>query len=134
MVIKSSKALLTIYTTLRLGSLPRTQLPTPLQVSAKEPNITIGCELTMGLRSPHIAVKRTPPLFGIFPSHHQHLGSPPSHRAQSVSPGLTTRTMRRVSRFNESKVLQAHIQPLQQREPMRQLTAIPVLRMGLCTT
>src|SRR5256885_1466407 len=118
MVTKSSKALLTIYTTLRLGSLPRTQLPTLLQVSAKEPNITIGCELTMGLRSPHIAVKRTLPLFGIFPSHHQDLGSPPSHRAQSASPGLTILTMKRVSRFNESKVLQAHIQPLRQRQPI----------------
>src|SRR5712671_3751388 len=105
MVIKLSKALLTIYTILRLGSLARTKLSTPLQVSAKGPNITIGCELTMRLRLPHTAVKRTPPLFGIFPSHHQHLGSPPSHPAQSVSPGLTTLATKQVSRFNESKAL-----------------------------
>ena len=35
-------------------------------------------------------MKKTPQLFGIFPSPHQDLRSPPSHPAQSVSPGLTT--------------------------------------------
>ncbi len=32
----------------------------------KEPNITIECELTMRLRPPHIAVRKTPRLFLIF--------------------------------------------------------------------
>src|SRR5437667_11772957 len=108
MVIKSSKALLMIYTSLKLASLAQMQLPTVLQVSVKEPNITIECELTMRLRPLHIAVRRTPPLFLVFPSHHQDLRSPPSHPAQSLLPGLTTLTMRPVSRFNASKAQQAH--------------------------
>src|SRR5438270_8744540 len=118
MVIKSSKALLRIYTSLKLASLARMQLPTALQVSMQERNITIECELTMRLRPLHIAVRRTPPLFLVFPSHHRDLRSPPSHPAQSASPGLTTRTMRQVSRFNGSKVQQAHIRKLQRQEPM----------------
>src|SRR6266581_1007104 len=117
MVIKSSKALLMIYTSVRLGSLARTKPPTALWVSMQGPNITIECALTIRLRLLYTAVRQTPPLFLTSPPHHQDLRSPPSHRAQSVSPGLTTRTMKRVSRFNESKV-QAHIQPLRQRQPM----------------
>ncbi len=69
MVIKSSKALLMIYTSLKLASLARMQLPTALQVSMQERNITIECELTMRLRPLHIAVRRTPPRFPIFPPH-----------------------------------------------------------------
>ena len=109
-LLKSSKALLIIYTTLKLRSLPRMQPPTVLQVSVQEPNITIECELTMRLRLPHIAVRRTPPLFLVFPSHHQDSRSPPFCQAKSLSPGLTTLTMKRVSRFSERKVLRAHIQ------------------------
>src|SRR5215216_6130179 len=118
MVIQSSKALLTIYTTNRLGSLSRTQLPTLLQVSVKGPSITIEFELPMRLRSPHTAVRKTPPLFLILPSHHQDLGSPPSHPAQSVSPGLTTLEMNWVSEFNGRKVLQARTLKLQHEERM----------------
>ena len=88
----------------------------------------------MRLRRPHIAVRKTPPLFLVFPSRHQGSRSPRFCQARSLSPGLTTLTMKRVSRFNESKGLPAHIQRLQQREPMQQLTAIPVLRMVLCIT
>src|SRR5882762_2925616 len=117
MVIKSSKALLTIYTTTRLGSLGRIKPPTTLRVSVKGPSITIECALTMRLRLPHTAVRQTPPLFLTFLPRHQDLRLPPSHRAQSASPGLTILTMKRVSRFNESKV-QAHIQPLRQRQQM----------------
>src|SRR6266568_7657184 len=109
MVIESSKALLMIYTSSKFTSLLPMQPPTALQVSVKEPNITIECELTIRLRLRHIAVRRTPPLFLVFPSHHQDSRSPPSPRAQSVWPGLTTLTMKQVSRFNESRVLPAHI-------------------------
>ena len=42
----------------------------------KEPSIIIECERTMRLRPPDIPVKRMPQLFGIFPWHHQDLGSP----------------------------------------------------------
>src|SRR5437667_12252429 len=97
MVIKLSKALLIIYTTMRLGSLARTKLPTALQVSMQGPSITTECELTMRLRLLHIAVRKTPPLFLIFPPRHQDLRLPPSHRAQSAWPGLTTLTMKRRS-------------------------------------
>src|SRR5262245_44670205 len=133
MVIKSSKALLIIYTTRRLESLHRTQLPTPLRVSVRGRDITIESELTMRLRCPHIAVKRTPPLFLVFPWHHQDLRSPPFCQTKSLSPGLTTLTMKRVSR-SRGKGLQESISILQQREPTQQLTAIPVLRMVLCIT
>src|SRR5712691_6469318 len=115
MVIKLSKALLTIYTTVRLRSLARTKPPTALRVSVKGPNITIECELTMRSRLLYTAVRQTPRLFLTLPPRHQDLRLPPSHRAQSASPGLTILTMKRVSRFNESKVLQAYIQPLRQR-------------------
>src|SRR6266705_4980889 len=118
MVIKSSKALLMIYTSSKFTSLVRMQPPTMLQVSMQGPNITIECELTMRLRPLHTAVRRTPPLFLVFPSHHRDLRSPPSHPAQSVFPGLTTLTMRPVSRFNASKAQQAHIRKLQRQEPM----------------
>src|SRR5437667_4318069 len=118
MVIRSSKALLTIYTTFRLGSSARTKPPTALQVLMEGPSITIECELTMPLRLLHIVVRKTPPLFLIFPPRHQDLRLPPSHRAQSVWPGLTTLTMKRVRSYKQSKVLQAHIQPLRQRQPM----------------
>src|SRR5262249_25559584 len=94
------------------------QLPTAIQVSVKERNTIIECELTMRLRFPHIAVRRTPQLFGIFPPHHQDLRSPPSHPAQSFSPGRITLAMNQVSRFNGSKVLEAHIRKLQRQEPM----------------
>src|SRR5436305_703382 len=119
MVTESSKARLTIYTTARLRSSARTEHPTVLQVSMKGPSITIDCELTMRLRPPHIAVRKTPPLFGIFQSHHLDLGSPPSHPDQSFSPGLTTLTMKQASRFYGSKALQAHILKLQRQEPMQ---------------
>src|SRR6266705_2357400 len=118
MVIKSSKALLIIYTLSKLRSLARMQLPTALQVSMQERNITIECELTMRLRPLHIAVRRTPPFFPISPPNHRDLQSPPLHPAQSVFPGLTTLTMRPVSRFNASKADQAHIRKLQRQEPM----------------
>src|SRR5437667_11147291 len=103
MVIESSKARLTIYTILKLQSLARIQLPTPIRVSMKEPNTTIECELTMRLRPPDIAVRKTPPPFLLFLSPHQDLGSPPLHPAQSFSPGLTTLTMKQVSKFNRSE-------------------------------
>src|SRR5438552_19172957 len=114
MVIKLSKALLTIYTTLRLGSLARTKLPTALQVSVQGRNTTIGCELTMRLRLRHTAVRKTPPHFLVFPSHHQDSQSPPFCQARSLSPGLTTLTMKRVSR-SSGKELQEGIPILQQR-------------------
>src|SRR5215470_1887752 len=98
-----------IYTSSKLPLLVQMRPRTALQVSVKGPNITIECELTMRLRPPHIAVRQTPPLFLILPRHHRDLRSPPSHRVQSVSPGLTTLTMKRVSRFSGSKVLRAHI-------------------------
>src|SRR5258705_11415853 len=97
------------------------------------PNITIECELTIRLRLRHIAVKRTPPLFLVFPSHHQDLRSPPFCQTRSLSPGLTTLTMKPVSR-SSGKRLQEGIPTLQQREPMQQCTAMPVLRMALCIT
>src|SRR6266550_4890434 len=133
MVIKLSKALLTIYTTLRLRSLARTKLPTTLQVSVQGRNTTIEYELTVRLRLPHIAVKRTPPLFLVFPSHHQDLRSRPFCQTRSLSPGLTTLTMKRVSR-SSGEGLRERIPILQQREPMQPLTAIRVLRMALCIT
>src|SRR6266700_7459029 len=120
MVIKLSKALLTIYTTLRLRSLARTKLPTTLLVSVQGRNTTIECELKMRLRLRHIAVRRTPPLFLVFPSHHQGLRSPPFCQTRSLSPGLTTLTMKRVS-SSSGKGLQEGIPILQQREPMQQL-------------
>src|ERR1700741_614430 len=100
-----------IYTSSKFTSLLRMQPLTALQVSMQGPSITTECALTMLLRPRHIAVRRTPPLFLVFPRHHQDLRSPLSHRAQSLSPGPTTLTMKRVSRFNGSKGLQAHIQP-----------------------
>src|SRR5256885_17161756 len=109
------------------------QSTTMLQVSMQGLNITIECALTIRLRLRHIAVRRTPPLFLVFPSHHQDLRSPPFCQAKSLSPGLTTLIMKRVSR-SSGKELQEGIPILQQREPMQQLTAIPVLRMGLCIT
>src|SRR5438477_534763 len=115
MVIKSSKALLMIYTSSRFTSLLPMQPPTALRVSVKGSNITIECALTIRLRLLYTAVRQTPLLFLTFPPRHQDLRLPPSHRAQSASPGLTILTMKRVSRFNESKVLEAHIQPLRQR-------------------
>src|SRR5438552_4123183 len=118
MVIESSKALSMIYTSSKFTSLVRMQPPTMLQVSVKGPNITTECALTIRLRLLYTAVRQTPRLFLTFRPRHQDLRLPPSHRAQSVWPGLTTLTMKRVSRFNESKVLQAHIQPLRQRQPM----------------
>src|SRR6266436_7688149 len=133
MVIKLSKALLTIYTTLRLGSLARTKLPTTPQVSVRGRNTTIEYELTMRLRLRHIAVRKTPPLFLVFPSHHQDLRSPPFYQARSLSPGLTTLTTKPVSR-SSGKGLRERIPILQQREPMQQLTAIRVLWMVLCIT
>src|SRR5882724_7489863 len=87
----------------------------------------------MRLRCPHIAVKRTPRHLLVFPSHHQDLRLLPFCQAKSLSPGLTTLTMKPVSRSSE-KELQEGIPILQQREPMQQLTAIPVLRMALCIT
>ena len=75
---------MTIYTSLKLERLARMELPTPLQVSVKQPNITIECELTMRLRPPHIAVRKTPQLFLIFPPRHQDLRSPPSHPASVI--------------------------------------------------
>src|SRR5947207_1957501 len=107
------------------------QLPTAIQVSAKTLDITIECELTMRLRFPHIAVRKTPQRFQIFPPHHQDLRSRPSSQTESLSPGLTTLTMKRVSRSSE-KGLQERIPILQQRGLMQQLTAIAVLRMALC--
>src|SRR5207244_11530026 len=114
----SIKTLMIISFPTRRSSDLRMQLPTALQVSMQERSITIECELTMRLRPLHIAVRRTPPLFLVFPSHHQDLPSPPSHPAQTVFPGLTTLTMRPVSRFNASKAQQAHIRKLQRQEPM----------------
>src|SRR5437667_2060322 len=109
MVIKLSKALLIIYTTMRLGSLARTKLPTALQVSMEGPSITTECELTMRLRLLHIAVRKTPPLFLIFPPRHRDLRLPPSHRAQSVSPGLTTSAKHRAELQSQHEVLCPHI-------------------------
>src|SRR5947207_193050 len=121
MVIQSSKALLMIYTSVKLASLLRIKSPTALRVSVKGPNITIECELTMRLRLLYTAVRQTPRLFLTFPPRHQDLRLPPSHRAQSALPGLTILTMKRVSRFNESKVLQAYIRPLRRRQPRPQV-------------
>ena len=66
----------------------------------RDTSITTECELTMRLRLPHIVVRKTPPLFPVFPSRHQGSRSPPFCQARSLSPGLTTLTMKRVSRFN----------------------------------
>src|SRR6267154_3483827 len=122
-----------IYTSSKFTSLVRMQPPTMLQVSMQGQSITIECELTIRLRLLHIAVRRTPPLFLVFPSHHQDSRSPPFCQTKSLSPGLTTLTMKRVSR-SSGKGLREGIPILQQREPMQQLTAIPVLRMGRCIT
>src|SRR6266498_4580218 len=126
MVITSSKALLTMYILSKLRLLARTPLPTVRQVSTQGRNITTEYERSIRLRLPHIAIRQTPLLLLVFPSHHQDLRLPPFCQARSLSPGLTTLTMKPVSRRSESKVLQAHIQPLQQREQMQQLTAISV--------
>src|SRR5437899_9493032 len=122
-----------IYTSSKFTSLVRMQPPTMLQVSVQGQSITIECELTIRLRLLHIAVRKTPPLFLVFPSHHQDLRSPPFCQAKLLSPGLITLTMKPVSR-SSGKGLQERIPILQQRELMQQLTAIRVLRMGLCIT
>src|SRR4029453_6508195 len=118
MVSKSSRARLIIYTILKLQRSARIKLPTAQQVSMRRPNIIIECELTMRLRPLDIAVRKTPQRFLTLPAPRQDLRSLPSHRARSFSAGLTTLTMKRVSKFNERKGFQAHILKLRPRDPI----------------
>src|SRR5256885_9180556 len=100
------------------------QSTTMLQVSMQGLNITIECELTIRLRLPHIAVRRTPPLFLVFRSHHQDSRSPPFCQAKSLSPGLTTLIMKRVSR-SSGKELQAGMPNFHKTEANEQITHQP---------
>ena len=102
-------------------------------------NLTAGTkyyyryERSIRLRLPHIAIRQMLLLLPVFPTHHQDLRLPPFCQTRSLSPGLTTLTMKRVSR-SSGKRLQEGIPILQQREPTQRLTTIPLLRMALCIT